>query len=287
MGVIVLIALHVARALAESGPPPKLDVSDPYAVAFLRGGLPEALRLTVLSLIDRGLLQLHEPDRLRTAPDGEGVVRRPIERAVLGSFASEHSLRRLFIEPEPLAAANSYRATLTGLRLLPDEATRAARRWRLGLALLLLVTLAGAKIVVALSQRRTNIGFLIIEMVVFSFVAVKLHDPLRTERGSAVMADLRRLFARLKDRVDGLRPGGATAEVALAAAVFGLGVLPAVTFPHVRQLFRMKSSRSFLGSGRGNSACGSACGGGSGGGCGGGGGSGCGGCGGGGCGGSD
>jgi uncharacterized protein (TIGR04222 family) len=107
VGVIVLIALHVARALAESGPAPKLDVSDPYAVAFLRGGLPEALRVTVLSLIDRGLLKLHEPDRLRSAPDGEGVVRRPIERAVLGSFASEHSLRRLFIAPEPLAAANS------------------------------------------------------------------------------------------------------------------------------------------------------------------------------------
>src|SRR5262245_590198 len=52
----VVIAIVVLRRRAESGPAPKIDLGDPYLVAYLRGGGDEALRLVVVSLVDRGAL---------------------------------------------------------------------------------------------------------------------------------------------------------------------------------------------------------------------------------------
>ena len=78
----------------------------------------------------------------------------------------------------------------------------------MALALLVLVGLAGAKIWVALSRGRTNIGFLIVMTLIFSIVAVRSSRPFRTARGNALLADLRTLFRRLKDRAGSLRPGG-------------------------------------------------------------------------------
>jgi len=104
-------------------------------------------------------------------------------------------------------------------------------------------------------------------------LANKIYNPHRTPAGDALLADLRTLFARLKERAHTLRPGGRSSEVALLMAVFGVRALSPIGFPYARQLFP-KATASTSSSTCG-SACGSSCGGG---GCGGG----CGGCGGGG-----
>jgi len=277
VGGLLLVSLQVARVVAESGDPPRLDVSDPYAVAYLRGGRNEVLRLAAISLIDRRLLEFIEPDRLLAAPMSDGLVRRRIERTVLKEFDREREARRLFTDADLREAADDYRPALVRLGLLPDEATARARRRRLIGVLVILVAIALTKILLALGRGRTNVFFLVVETAVFGFVAIKIHNPWATERGRTLLADLRRLFARLKDRVTTLRPGGATAEVSLAAAVFGIGLLPVAVFPYARQLFPAAARSSGDGwTGGWTSACGSGCGGGSGGGggCGGG----CGGC---------
>ena len=105
------------------------------------------------------------------------------------------------------------------------------------MALVALVGLAGAKIWVALGRGKTNIGFLVILGVILVIAAIASSRAFRTARGNALIKDLRTLFRRLKDRAGSLRPGGATSEAALLAAVFGLGALPASGFAYATRLY--------------------------------------------------
>ena len=273
VGVAVLYIMWMAQASGEAGPPPRIDLSDPYRLACLRGGVAEAVRVAVVSLIDRGLL-VHEGNTVGAVPRLREPTS-PFEQAIVRACARPHPITQLVGDATVAAAAARYEAELAQMALLPDDATRAARRRRLAIAVAILIALSAAKIVVALSRGRTNVGFLVLLTIVFVVVATRITRAVRTARGNALLADVRRLFQRLRDRAGELRPGQATADLALAAAVFGVAVLPGDRFDYVQRLF--PKARSSTSSACGSS-CGSSCGGGGGGGCGGG----CGGCGGGG-----
>jgi hypothetical protein len=118
------------------------------------------------------------------------------------------------------------------------------------------------KIFIALSEGRHNTGFTILMMVAFCIIAVMVFRRHRTKLGDTMLADLKVMFGRLRDRADTLRQGGATSEAALLAAVFGISELSPERFPGVTALKPDKGSNS--------SSCGSSCSsGGCGGGCGG------------------
>jgi uncharacterized protein (TIGR04222 family) len=263
LGVVVFLWIYFVQSAREGGPPPKLDTSDPYLIAYLRGGTHEAARVATVSLIDRGLLK--EKDTWLTTSEFIASARRPIENAILEVFRQSADAQAILGAPSIERACDNYQRTLTRLGLLPDEETRAARHRRLAAALLILLGMAAAKIAVALSRGRTNIVFLVILAVISCIIAYRLIQRLRTRRGDAVLADLQKLFARLKDRASSLRAGGATSEVALLTAVFGLSALPEDRFPYARRLYPKAAT---VGSSCGAS-CGSSCGGGCGGGCGG------------------
>jgi uncharacterized protein (TIGR04222 family) len=53
-----VIAFRLALRRIESGQRPELPLNDPYHIAFLRGGAAQAARIAVMSLIDRGLLEV-------------------------------------------------------------------------------------------------------------------------------------------------------------------------------------------------------------------------------------
>jgi uncharacterized protein (TIGR04222 family) len=145
---------------------------------------------------------------------------------------------------------------------LPDESILRARLWRFVIAVSVLTGVAALKILIALQRGRTNIFFLILLAVFFVLVALRVHNPLRTRRGDALLADLRNLFSSLKARARMLRPGGETADAALLMAVFGLAALPTAAFPYAKR-FQPKStalSTTSCGSACGSS-CGSSCGG--------------------------
>jgi hypothetical protein len=44
LSALVIIAVVMLRRKAESGPIPRIDLSDPLLIAFLRGGHSEAMR---------------------------------------------------------------------------------------------------------------------------------------------------------------------------------------------------------------------------------------------------
>lgn len=274
----VAFAFRPDRHTGDSVSP--IDPTDPYAIAFLRAGANEAVRVATLSLVDRGLLEVtdaadkkHEPE-LEAQRDAREKVRRPIEVAILDHFAQRQPADSVYGTTKTEMAIDQYRNRLEFSGLLPTEAQRQSRLTTKRIAWGALWLVASARIFQALGNEQSNIFFLIILAASFSWAVSRIVDRPRTGAGDRALAELKTLFASLRARVDQLSPGGATNEMALVAAVFGVGTLPDARFPFVRKLYRKATTARQSGS-----ACGSGCGGGGGGdggdGCGGG----CGGCG--------
>lgn len=288
---VILLVLIFLRRIDERPNVMKPPMDDPYLVAFLRGGEEEALRVTALSLVDRGLLQLKSSgasifsseaeNKLELAdPHAIDAAKRPIEKRVLEAFQTAQPISTTLDSLVGCQACVDYAINLENLGLLPGPDTRAARNRRLWIALVILLGVALLKTLIALSRGRTNILFLIIMSGLAAYVTSRLSHPFRTERGEKFLQDVRSLFSTLRQRADSLRPGGATTDLVWLASAFGLAEVSPILFPQVSALIKRRPQREGHGNGGFfHSSCGSSsCGGGGcgGGGCGGGG---CGGCG--------
>src|ERR1051326_4025841 len=60
-------------------------LGDPYQIAYLRGGPTEAARVGVVSLVDRGLLEIAHPNLVRTSSRPPRDLH-PIESAILANW---------------------------------------------------------------------------------------------------------------------------------------------------------------------------------------------------------
>jgi uncharacterized protein (TIGR04222 family) len=284
LSALAIIALVLSRRRAESVAGPRLDLSDPYLIAYLRGGETETLRVATVSLIDRGLL-VATGTQIKTADNASPeAVRKPIEKELLRKYKRADEAKTVFDDSRLRATCKPYEQTLKNAGLLPNESIVRARWSRLLIACGILGGVGIVKLLVAFSRGRTNVGFLIILMIVAIVVAVKVSFPRLTESGKAMLEDLQSLYSELKDRALFLQPGGATIEPMMLAAVFGVAALEGSGFAFTRVLFPRATTAqaaswsnstcaSSCGSSCNSSSCGSSCGGG---GCGGG----CGGCGG-------
>ncbi len=269
---VVLIAavlglLYAAIRNAEDGSPPVLPLRNPYQIAWLRGGNREAARIAVLSLIDRGLVELAGSQI--TAKNGVRRSSNHLERAILSQCETiPVEVGNIARDPTVEGICDRYRTELEGLHLAADRAAL-AYRWRLYIvAAAVLLCVALIKIAIALDRGRSNIGFLVVLAVVGPLGALILVHRRRTRLGDRMLRDLRRLFHRLRTRASTIRRGTMTNDVILLAAVFGFGALPSL-YSDVQRAY------ASTGGDGGGSSCGSS---GGGSGCGGGGG--CGGCGG-------
>lgn len=290
LGAMVLLALYLSRRFSEPMGPVRADLSDPYMIAYLRGGQNELLRIMTISLIHRGLLKVSGSTVSVASPKAADGVRDSLERDLLLYFETPGEAASVFSESHFSSTFDHYKESLETLGLLPNPWVRKHRLLVLIAGLILLWGVAVVKIGVALARGRTNIIFLIILAIVFGVLARKVVLRRLTLRGKAMLDDLSVLFGGLKDRAaNSFTPN----DVALLAAVFGIAALPLAAFPYVETLYpkAMATSRRW-GSGSSSdscgavtscgssSSCGSSGGDGGGGGCGGGGcGGGCGGCG--------
>ena len=277
LGAGVLFAVYFLKQRAEGGEPIRLPSTDPYLIAYLRGGATEAVRLGVAVLVDRQLLELE---------DGDRVVRRERVMPTHGSNDLEHAILEQCVtatHPGDLAtsrrlqeiAMRSYEAPLQRMRLLADSETRMRRFQEAGLAIVLLFVVAGVKVAIGVARNRP-VSFLVLFAIGFSALTLFTIRGRRTVLGERVLDDLTTLFDALRGRADELRPYTATGELALLMAVFGVGAVPTGAFPFVRAFRPARTNTSSCGTSGCGSSSGSSCGGG-GSSCGGGGG--CGGCG--------
>lgn len=272
IGIITLLFIRHRMAQQESDwRMPKLNLTDPYEIAFLRGGENEALRVAALSLIDRGLLEVSGDNFKTKNQTSINSVRRPIEKAILKKYMIAGHGYKMFNDTNLKAACFEYRGSLERNQLIASENVYQTRRPLLFLGLLILGGLAGAKIFVAIQRGRHNILFLVILAVVFLFYLFKSYKKERTGLGDRVLTDLKSLFKGLKDRGNSIKAGGETNEAALLAAVFGVASLSSVSFPYINKLFPKAKTNSSCstnyscgssgGSSCGGGGCGSSCGG--------------------------
>src|SRR5687767_591732 len=141
---IVLGALVFWRRRAElSAAPARIDLSDPYLIAYLRGGEMEVLRVA----------EHANSDQSSSILEKEGLSK----------------------------ACASYDKTLRRAQLLPDEHVTRARFVRLASAIVLLSSVAVVKILLALSAGRSNVGFLSVLTIVAIVVASVISFPRLTE----------------------------------------------------------------------------------------------------------
>ena len=203
---LAIIALVLTRKAAESSAAPKLDLSDPYLIAYLRGSDPETLRVAAVSLIDRGLL-VATGTQLKTADNASpDAVRKPIEKELLRKFKRADEASSIFDDSRLKATCRPYEQTLKNAGLLPNESIERARWSRLLIAGGIVAGVGIVKILVAFSRGRMNVGFLIVLIAVAIFLAVKVSFPRLTESGKAMIADLQNLYSGLKDRALFLKP---------------------------------------------------------------------------------
>jgi len=262
--VIVVVAVKLAIDTAEQGAPPALPLSDPYPIAWLRGGTPEAARIAVLALTDRGLLAIQGDDLVNFGP-ARSFVREPLERAILALCAQSGTAATAVLDdPAVEQACAVYQAQLERLQLMPDPAMRARRNRWLAIATAILLGVAVIKIDIAIGRGKYNVEFVIILGLIALWVMWRLTRRRRTSLGNRMVKDLRRLFRALRQRAASIRSGAMTSDTVLLAAVFGLSVLPGTGFADLLRVYKKSASS---GGGCGTS-CGSGCGGG-GGGCGG------------------
>lgn len=267
---------HAQLALAD----------DPYRIAFLRGGALEAVKIAAIVLVDRGLLHADGPLLETTGADSLRYATGDIERDVLRLYLGRqgHS-RELAVRAEAFPSCNDYRQTLTDQELLVGPPLLRRRERITRVAHCLLLTVACAKAIIAISHRHYNLLFLAILTAVFLLMLRGLRTQATSWGAQRLLADLRVLFGRLNMRSARLAAGASTADMALLAAIFGVTALPLSVYAYVAELYpapRPVNSSDSSSGGSGDSSS-SGDGGGSGGGgssCGGG-GSGCGGCGGG------
>lgn len=253
---LVIAGMVFWRKRAELSESPRIDLSDPYLIAYLRGGEREVLRVATVALIDRGLLVKIGTQLKRAENASPDSVHRPIEKALLNKYTRSGEVSWIFEDDGLSKACEPYGRTLRQARLLPDEWVNQRRLMRMVVACFLLAGVGLTKVWIALDAGRTNVGFLIVLTIIAIAVAVKLSFPRLTESGKAIIEDAQSLYSGMRTRAESLSAGSAGIEPLMLAAVFGLGAVAGPAFLSADP-FEQERKRETVDSGA--SGCGSSC----------------------------
>jgi uncharacterized protein (TIGR04222 family) len=271
LALVLILGLKIMQSARERAMPrPRLDVSDPYRIAYLREGPLAAMQVAALSLIDRGILAVD--DQMMQAKAALELTRRPIEQELVKAFAKPRSVDDLALLARASAANKTYHRELVAQHLLVSAGVRMMRAQGAILVAAILVAVAVVKIGVALTSGRTNVLFLVLLAAISLGAVWAVYRARLTGLGKRLIADQQALFRRLKQRAKDIAPGGQTNELAILAGVFGMLAVPAAAFPFMDQLMPRRPDQGSSDSGGSDSSStssdGDGCGGG-GGGCGG------------------
>jgi uncharacterized protein (TIGR04222 family) len=258
---VVIVALVRFRRTAESGAIPKTSLSDPYLIAYLRGGKNETLRVAMLSLIDRKLLTVNN-QTVQTAENvSPNMVSIPLEQGMLTLFAKASSASSIYLSPTLESACLRYENRLKQDGLLPDDQTKVKRFQRLVMVSGIILGVGFARIVQSLVTGHYNLSYLIMMMVVAVIIARAYYSPRLTQRGKDFLEDIQTLYAHLKNTTENPQHGSASTDsMILTAAVYGIGAITTYsTLSYAHTLFPgVRENSSVIGSSC-SSSCGSSC----------------------------
>lgn len=183
------------RTLAGAGPG-EARLNDPLAIARLRGGPVEALRVATLSLVDAGLVTC-QTRRLDIAPDAVAPTN-PVTEAIFLAAERRLEAHTLVTLPSIVTALATIEHPLRREGYLPSLEALAGFR-RTGIILMgLLGALAATKVLVALAGGHHRIIFLLmaaaIGLLVLYGILVYERDSLITPAGRVRLSQVQALF---------------------------------------------------------------------------------------------
>jgi uncharacterized protein (TIGR04222 family) len=218
IGAVILACYKSVRSEDQSRhmKPPEIPARlDPYELAYLRGGETEVTRIAIISLLQRGLLQitrsrdwsstalaiLNEVDRGRWPEQGELS---PIEACIM-KWTGFPAPRRQIYEPGGIpdllqGMCGDYRDNLADQELLapPGMKRIGAGLWWIGSALIL--GLGGCLLRVALSKGESIVAVVLCPVALIGVIALAfacLHFPRISHRGRAYLEQLELAYDRL------------------------------------------------------------------------------------------
>lgn len=257
--------------------------ADAPVIAFLRGGHREAVRTLLSRLVGLGLVKVEGRQvRVRSAGPNAPALQ-PIERDAWGAL--DHSTRSAADAESRVQKAvaphlQEMSRMLADQGLLTGDAQKTTLRRLLAVTWLAVGGLGLLKLVVGLARGRTNVGFLILLLIGFTFLIFRLLKlPRRLPAGDRYLSWLQEAYSGLRRPIE-IGQQDSARDLALAAGIYGLAAVPAL-LPLGMAFDPSLAPRRRADSGGGGGSSSSSDGGGDGGG-GDGGGGGCGGCGGGG-----
>ncbi|CAK0769394.1 putative TIGR04222 domain-containing membrane protein [Azospirillaceae bacterium] len=300
LSIAVLLRQYFVHRRGENAairyfPPVGLVAKDPYRIAYLRGGVGEAVRISIFSLWDRGLLAQEDkeaaycPQAKLIAVEQASVsdLKHSLERETLKYFAIPKSPQKAIKDAVFVEACSQLRERLVEDGLLMSRAQEKDARVVMWETIIVLWTVSGLRLWQAFAHGRAKVEFLILLTLVATFIACRLRANVGSRRKKEYLESVETLFydARQRMRRGELQPGGGTTdEITAIIAIFGLTMLPATLFPLVEMFSEPShpgtSFSSFSsgddsggvsggdsgGSDGGGSGCGGGCGGGGGGG---------------------
>lgn len=199
---------------------------DPIEIAYLRGGPREAIRVAVLGLIERDIIERPSDIIVRTNAKTmrTNPSMNPIERALATHLIDGHSAENTAREQKLHAELTPWRTKLERLGFIDRTGLLSLRLWLFLATLATLLGVSGSKIAIAYARGHSNFFFLIVMTLIAAIVAQRVWFRSRTTTaGRQVLASLQSLHQQAK-------PSG-VAEVMLQAAVFGAVVSSAAGNP--------------------------------------------------------
>jgi len=206
---VALVAYLGFRASDDSdaSSPPRVPTRpDPLEVAYLAGGVQGVLRTALYDLHRRGLIDVGKDGRVfhtgvsATRPESQA------DRLLLDATRDNPKAAALMRQKMLREAAERLCAPVRGRLaaqdlLLAEESRR--RIWRIAFAAAgFILAVAGLKIALAISQGRSNVGFLVGLAILASFLlfplALKYAGGTANRKGRAYLAQMRRAFSSLK-----------------------------------------------------------------------------------------
>lgn len=276
-GTIVILAFYKWIKIKECAYPiPKVKLSDPYLIAYLKGGRIELLKIALFILADKGTLRLTDKRIKIKHVESLENIQNPLEKAIIRKAFFNSEPLNLLIDIGVLEAMNEYQKNLEDHNLLSSERICYQRMPAFIISLIALVGLSIAKIYIAFLLGKSNIVYLIILTGIYSFCLFKIFRKRRTYLGERLLNDISQLFSNMKNKSQQFKQGINTQEVGLFGALFGLDYLSSKEFPYINSsilctsknnIFNARVERydsncgSGCGSGCGGSGCGSGCGG--------------------------
>lgn len=310
LGLTLAIALRMwVRSYDHSKWKEPLEIPkqlDPYEVAYLRGGPWEVVRIAIVELFERKLLEREVTPASRSwfspisnrwvacATHDDHLPLKPIHRSLLEHFRIPKDPASIFecdFQDSLSSSRESWDRWFEQQDLVNSSETLEKTQNAFLVTLAIMVSLGAYKFLAAIFSAHFNIVFLCLSAGVISLVLYRCSQLGRlTHRGKRYLQDLQTIhnglnhFRTIEDKKDDTRRSESVGETPLAlasVALFGVAALQGSSLNTIFENYR-RSQHASSGCGSGassgcsSSGCSSACGGG--GGCGGG----CGGCGGGG-----